>query len=179
MSDEKPTAAEIIHGAPSSPYRYQAEGEPSALPQAYLDIPISGGTSVWPWMHKRDVAKHLRDLWGFVLAQVEVDTQAFEHIKELIMANAEDYAARIDAATSELSSDLQEVKDALAAAVADKDEAVRAAVEAELGKLDGPIAALEALGKADDPANPVPVEETPAEAPAEPAAGEGDTPPAA
>ena len=157
------------------------------LPEQYLDVPIRP-QGFWPWMPKRDVAKHLRALWGFVLAQVEVDTQAFEHIKELIMANAEDYAARIDAATSELSSDLQEVKDALAAAVADKDEAVKAAVEAELGKLDGPIAALEALGKQDDPANPVPVEDTPAEpeVPAEPAPVEDpavdegdDTPPAA
>lgn len=77
------------------------------------------------------------------------------------MANAEEYVARIDAATSEVASDLQSVKDALAAAVAGQGEAVEAAVNAELAKLDEPIAALEALGKADDPANPVPVEPAP------------------
>jgi hypothetical protein len=46
------------------------------------------------------------------------------------------------------------VKDALAAAIADQDQAVQDAVNAELAKLDAPLDRLRALGA--DPQNPVP-----------------------
>jgi hypothetical protein len=83
-----------------------------------------------PWREvgglRDDVARHSRELKDLRIA----------------MANTEQYAARIDAATSEVAADLQSVK--------------------------------EALGKANDPANPVPNPEP--ETPAEPTPGEPESP---
>jgi chromosome segregation ATPase len=96
----------------------------------------------------------------------EVRRTALPRLERIIMTSADNLAARIDAATNELASDLTEVKTALREAVANADAKTRAALEAELAKLDAPIARLEALGA--DPADPVPapVDETPVDEPA-------------
>ncbi len=69
-------------------------------------------------------------------------------MERLIMTSADNLAARIDAATNEVAADLTAVRDALAAALANADAATQDAVNAELAKLAGPIARLEALGPA-------------------------------
>lgn len=79
-----------------------------------------------------------------------------ERIKELIMSKADDLAARIDAATTKVADELKEVRDELAAAVANTDAATQAAVNEALGKLDAPISRLESLGA--DSSDPVPAE---------------------
>ncbi len=91
------------------------------------------------------------------------------HLERLLMATADDLAARIDNATNEVAADLADVRNALAEAVANADAATQAAVNAELAKLADPIARLEALGA--DPSDPVPSPEpTPEPAPQEPTA---------
>lgn len=103
------------------------------------------------------------------LAWVRVEIPArLKHLEKILMTAADNLAARIDAATNELAADLTSVRDALQAALADADAATQAAVNAELAKLDAPIARLEALGA--DPADPVPA----AEPVTEPVAPEGD-----
>jgi ABC-type transporter Mla subunit MlaD len=87
------------------------------------------------------------------------------HLERLLMATADDLAARIDTATNEVAADLADVRNALAEAVANADAATQAAVNAELAKLDAPISRLEALGA--DPTDPVP---SPEPAPQEPTA---------
>lgn len=72
------------------------------------------------------------------------------------MTTADALVQAFNAATDEVASDLQTIKDALAAAVADQDAAVQAAVAAELAKLDAPLARLQQLGA--DPTDPVPDE---------------------
>lgn len=66
--------------------------------------------------------------------------------------------AALNSATDEVANDLQALRDQVAQAVADKDEAVRAAVEGALEGFDAPIARLQALGA--DPEEPVPGEDT-------------------
>ncbi len=96
------------------------------------------------------------------------------------MTTAESLAARIDAATNEVASDLTAVRDALAAALANADASTQEAVNAELAKLDGPIARLEALGADEADPVPAPVEYAPAEpAPVDPEPTDEDLPPAA
>lgn len=101
-------------------------------------------------------------------------------IKGMVMATAEEFAARLDNATNELASDLQAVRDDLAAALADVDAEKQAAVDEALAKLDGPISRLEALGA--DPADPVPsgdgggTDTAPGGLPEVPAGGEAGAP---
>jgi hypothetical protein len=101
-------------------------------------------------------------------------------LKGHVMATADELVARLDAATNEISEDLQEVRDDLAAALAGVEHAKRAAVDEALAKLDGPIARLEAMGA--DPADPVPGEgggeadTAPGGIPAVPAGGEAGAP---
>lgn len=68
--------------------------------------------------------------------------------------NAADLQAAMNTATDEIASDLQTLKDNLAAAVADKDEAAQAAVQEALAGFEAPIARLQAMGQDDE--NPVP-----------------------
>lgn len=116
-----------------------------------------------------------------VLADIQIDTAAtrqavnslfrkIDTLKGIIVATAAELIAAFNAATDEVASDLQTVRDQLAAALADQDQAVQDAVNAALSGFDAPLARLQALGQ--DPENPVP-------APVEPAAPEGDVPPAA
>lgn len=87
-----------------------------------------------------------------------------EGLKELRMQMAHDAAALVsafNAATDEVANDLNTLKDQLRAAVADKDEAVRTAVEEALSGFDAPLARLQALGA--DETDPVPGEDVPAD----------------
>jgi hypothetical protein len=84
---------------------------------------------------------------------------------EAIVAHSKDEVlAALDGATTEVANDLQGLRDQLSQAIADKGEAVQAAVEDVLAGFDAPIARLQALGS--DPQNPVPdPEPTPEPAP--------------
>lgn len=130
----------------------------------------------WP---REAISNIERDVATLKVVALEQTTR-LNRMKELIMATAEDLAARIDAATNEVASDLQAVKDELAAALATSDADKQAAVDAALAKLDAPIARLESLGA--DNANPVPpvdqppVDEPPAEEPPADNGDGGDTP---
>lgn len=104
----------------------------------------------WP---RRAISDLQADVAAIRLAVRGTPTR-FNRLENLIMATAEDLAARIDAATNEVADDFAQVRDALSAALADADTATQEAVNAELAKLDAPIARLEALGA--DPADPVP-----------------------
>jgi len=110
-----------------------------------------------------------------VLSDIQVDTAAtrlavnslfrkIDNLKGLIVATAAELITAFNAATDEVASDLQAVRDALAAALADQDQAVQDAVNAALAGFDAPLARLQALGQ--DPQNPVPAPEpTPDPAP--------------
>ena len=88
---------------------------------------------------------------------------------EAAMASAADYVARVDNATSEIASDLQDLRTQLQSVRDEIPAAQQAAVDAALGQLDGPIQRLEALGREDDA--PVDPEPAPVEG-----GEEGDTP---
>lgn len=100
-----------------------------------------------------------------VLSDIQADAAAtrmgvnnilrkIDSLRGFIMATADELIAAFGAATDEVAADLQTVKDELAAAVADKDQAVQDAVNAALAGFDAPLARLQALGA--DNANPVP-----------------------
>lgn len=118
------------------------------------------------WLSDR--ASYLTAPWT---AQDEVRTEQWrirhemQLLKENVMATAAEYAARVDAATSELANDLKAVRDRLTAVEAAAEGDKQAAVDAALAELDGPISRLEALGRdevtPDDETQP----ETSAEAP--------------
>lgn len=93
--------------------------------------------------------------------QAQITRLQIQHseMRSQIMATAEEYAARLDAATNEVASDLQSVRDELAALRDGLEVDKQAAVDAALVHLDAPIARLEALGQ--DPADPVPGEDGP------------------
>lgn len=103
-----------------------------------------------------------------VLSTIQVDTAAtrlavnslfrkIDNLKGIIVATAAELIAAFNAATDEVASDLQTVRDELAAALADQDQAVQDAVNAALAGFDAPLARLQALGQ--DPENPVPAPE--------------------
>jgi hypothetical protein len=119
-----------------------------------------------PWTYLSSIQV---DLATIRLAALEIPTR-FNRLERLLMATAEDLAARIDSATNEVASDLKAVRDELAAVSAAAETDKQAAVDAALAKLDAPIARLEALGA--DPSDPIPTPEpTPEPAPpADPAA---------
>ncbi len=75
-------------------------------------------------------------------------------LRRAIVATAEEFASRLNAATDEVARDLQSVRDELRSALEGVEVSNQAAVDAALAKLDQPIARLEALGQ--DPSNPVP-----------------------
>lgn len=68
--------------------------------------------------------------------------------------NAHELQVALNAATDEVANDLTDLREAVAAAVADKDEAVQTAVQEALAGFEAPIARLHAL--AQDPENPAP-----------------------
>ena len=80
--------------------------------------------------------------------------QKIHNLEVQTMATAEEFAARLDTATSEIASDLQALRDQLQAVRDEIPAAQQAAVDAALAQLDAPIARLEALGQ--DPQDPVP-----------------------
>ncbi len=69
-----------------------------------------------------------------------------DELEFLIMARTDDLLVRLNTATNELASDLQELKAALADATAGSDTKVAQAVNAVLDRFDAPIATLEAMG---------------------------------
>jgi molybdopterin converting factor small subunit len=86
----------------------------------------------------------------------------FALLEEKIMATKDEVLSRLDTATNEVANDLSDLRSRLEQAVADKDQAVRDAVNDVLSGFDAPISRLEQLGQ--DPSNPVPdPEPTPAE----------------
>lgn len=94
-----------------------------------------------------------RDL-AVLRADVARHELSFIELRSTIVATAEEFATRLNAATDEVAADLQSVRDELRAALEGVETSNQAAVDAALGKLDAPIARLEALGQ--DPQNPVP-----------------------
>lgn len=130
---------------------------------------------LWP---RRAISNLEADMAAVRLGVLGLPTR-LTRLENIIMATAEDLAARIDAATNEVASDLKAVRDELAAVAAAAEVDKQAAVDAALAKLDAPIARLEALGA--DPADPVPAPE-PADEPADepaPTPDPVDEPPAA
>lgn len=114
-----------------------------------------------------------------VLSDIQVDTAAtrlavnqlfrkIDRLRETIVATAAELIAAFNAATDEVASDLQTVRDQLATALADQDQAVQDAVNAALAGFDAPLARLQALGQ--DPENPVPAPEPQPEPSPEPPA---------
>lgn len=98
--------------------------------------------------------EHMASLWHFVTDEVTSTVNALNDIRGEIMATAEEFATRLDAATNEVASDLAGVRAELENLRGQVDGAAAAAVDAALAQLDAPIARLEALGQ--DPQNPVP-----------------------
>jgi hypothetical protein len=105
------------------------------------------------WLHapwtvlsdvQRDIARH---------------DNALLELRRLLMATAEEFAARLDAATNEVANDLAGLRSDLESLRDSVDESNQAAVDAALARLDAPIARLEALGQ--DPADPIPAPEAP------------------
>jgi molybdopterin converting factor small subunit len=78
----------------------------------------------------------------------------FALLEEKIMATKDEVLSRLDTATNEVANDLSDLRSRLEQAVADKDQAVRDAVNDVLSGFDAPISRLEQLGQ--DPSNPVP-----------------------
>lgn len=118
-----------------------------------------------PW----DICSDMQRDMAVLLLEARTIPRLFTRLEKLIMATADALAARIDAATNEVASDLKAVRDRLAAVAAAADTDKQAAVDAALAQLDGPIARLEALGAdpadpvPDQPAGPVPAPEVPAD----------------
>jgi len=106
----------------------------------------------------------LRELWKALdiptreWTDVKINS-ALREIKEMIMASADALVAAFNDATNEVASDLQTLKDQLAAVIADQDVAVQNALNAELAKFDEPLQRLQDLGA--DPTDPVPGTEVP------------------
>lgn len=117
-----------------------------AAPVSWLSALAS--TVLAPW-------RELRSLHALVAG----NTQSITNLRRDLVATADDFAARLNAATDEVAADLQSVRDELRTALEGVETSNQAAVDAALGKLDAPIARLEALGQ--DPANPVPDVEVP------------------
>ena len=100
--------------------------------------------------------------------------QMLDDMKGQLMATAEEFATRLNAATDEIAADLQALRDQLQAVRDEIPAAQQAAVDEALAKLDAPIARLEALGQ--DPADPVPSPEPAPEPTPEPAPAPVDDP---
>lgn len=75
---------------------------------------------------------------------------------EARMATSEELNQRLVDATSNIAADLQRVKDQVAQAVADKDQAVQDAVNGALAPLDASIAQLEGLAAENPEPEPEP-----------------------
>lgn len=107
-----------------------------------------------------------------VLSDVQRDLarhdNALLELRRKIMATAEEFAGRLDAATNEVAGDLAGLRSDLEALRDSVDASNQAAVDAALARLDAPIARLEALGQ--DPVNPVPDAPVEPETPSDPAA---------
>lgn len=75
--------------------------------------------------------------------------ELLEEMETLIMSASADYAARLDAASNDLSAELADLRDRIAQAVASGQAADQSWADA----LEGPVSRLEAMGKnTDDPA---------------------------
>lgn len=75
--------------------------------------------------------------------------EIIEEMETLIMSASADYAARLDAASNDLSAELADLRDRIAQAVASGQAADQSWADA----LEGPVSRLEAMGKnTDDPA---------------------------
>jgi len=98
-----------------------------------------------------ELNRRIKSLWDYALSQTDHITK----IGEIAMARMDELASRLNAATNELASDLQALKDQ----VAGLDEGLAAQFEPL-------VARLEQMGQ--DPQNPVP------DAPADGGAGVGD-----
>jgi hypothetical protein len=120
-------------------------------PHEYLEA-IGPDDRWWlPWAPRTQFLRQVRAIWRDI-TNLRSD-----------MASAAEYAARVDAATNELASDLSAIRDRLAAVEQASEADKQAAVDAALAELDGPISRLESLGRDDAPAEP--------ESPAEPSDG--------
>lgn len=92
---------------------------------------------------KRDALRQQRALWNTLV-----------DLKEYVMSAAENYVARLNAATDDIAGDLRTIRDQLANVQAASESEKAAAVDAALAQFEGPIARLESLGR--DESNPVP-----------------------
>lgn len=105
----------------------------------------------------RNLVDHVTAPWRH-LTVVRTDVARHEtliaDLRRFTVATAEDFAARLNAATDEVARDLQSVRDELRAALEGVETSNQAAVDAALAKLDAPIQRLEQLGQ--DSSNPVP-----------------------
>lgn len=86
-----------------------------------------------------------------VVAQIP---EWFQRLERAIMATANELVAAFNAATDEVAADLEDLRDQLRQAVADKDQAVQDAVEQVLAQFDQPLTRLQQLGA--DPDEPIP-----------------------
>ena len=86
-----------------------------------------------------------------------------EQLQEVLtrMATSEELNQRLVAATSNIAGDLQRVKDQVAQAIADKDQAVQDAVNSALAPLDASISQLESLAAENPEPETPPVDENP------------------
>lgn len=110
----------------------------SQTPQEYLEA-IGPDDRWWlPFAPRTQFLRQVRGIWR-ELTNLRRD-----------MATAAEYAARVDAATTELANDLKGVRDRLAAVEQASEADKQAAVDAALAELDGPIGRLEQLGRDDD-----------------------------
>lgn len=97
-----------------------------------------------------DILRRLRAIEAGITGAAGL-TQTLSRISEDLMARTQEFTdlvTRLDAATNELASDLQALRDQIANGLSQTD------TDAVLATLDSKIATLEALGA--DPNNPVP-----------------------